>query len=82
VPHGIHRLACRPDLPRPTTRFADLFQAASETLVGYLTPGAIVVYESTVYPGVTEEFCGAIIGPHLWAGSGRDFKSWVLTRAV
>ena len=33
----------------------------SETIGRYLKPGAIVVYESTVYPGVTEEICGPIL---------------------
>src|SRR5689334_6262852 len=32
--------------------------AASETIGRCLRPGAVVVYESTVYPGVTEEICG------------------------
>ncbi len=39
---------------------------ASETIAPYLKKGDIVVYESTVYPGVTEDFCG----PILEAGSG------------
>jgi UDP-N-acetyl-D-galactosamine dehydrogenase len=39
---------------------------ASETLSGVLKKGDIVVYESTVYPGATEEFCV----PYLEQGSG------------
>ena len=39
---------------------------ASETLSGVLKKGDIVVYESTVYPGATEEFCV----PFLEKGSG------------
>ena len=39
---------------------------ASETLGGVIKKGDIVVYESTVYPGATEEFCV----PILEAGSG------------
>jgi UDP-N-acetyl-D-galactosamine dehydrogenase len=39
---------------------------ASETLSGVLKRGDIVVYESTVYPGATEEFCV----PYLEEGSG------------
>jgi len=31
---------------------------ASETVGRALSRGAVVVYESTVYPGVTEEVCG------------------------
>jgi UDP-N-acetyl-D-glucosamine/UDP-N-acetyl-D-galactosamine dehydrogenase len=34
---------------------------SSESLGKYLKPGAIVVYESTVYPGATEEVCIPII---------------------
>ncbi|MBO9476392.1 nucleotide sugar dehydrogenase [Shimia sp. R11_0] len=39
---------------------------ACETIAPYLTPGALVILESTVYPGVTEEVCG----PALEAASG------------
>ncbi len=41
-------------------------RAASTTLGGVLKKGDTVVYESTVYPGCTEEFCV----PLLEAGSG------------
>ena len=41
-------------------------RAASDTLGGILKKGDIVVYESTVYPGCTEEFCV----PLLENGSG------------
>ncbi|HEX6957558.1 MAG TPA: nucleotide sugar dehydrogenase [Ferrovibrio sp.] len=36
-------------------------------------PGAIVVFESTVYPGVTEEICGPIIAAESGLVCGRDF---------
>ena len=36
-------------------------ERASETVGRALRPGAVVVYESTVYPGVTEEVCGPIL---------------------
>jgi UDP-N-acetyl-D-galactosamine dehydrogenase len=32
-------------------------RAATELVAQHLSPGAVVVYESTVYPGVTEEIC-------------------------
>src|SRR6185436_17162358 len=35
--------------------------SASETVGRYMKPGAIVVYESTVYPGATEEVCVPIL---------------------
>jgi UDP-N-acetyl-D-galactosamine dehydrogenase len=34
---------------------------SSETVGSFIKPGAIVVYESTVYPGATEEICVPII---------------------
>ncbi len=34
---------------------------ASETVGGALSKGGVVVYESTVYPGVTEDICGPIL---------------------
>jgi UDP-N-acetyl-D-galactosamine dehydrogenase len=36
-------------------------QLASETVGRVIAPGNIVIYESTVYPGCTEEFCIPII---------------------
>ncbi len=47
---------------------------ASETVGRLLTKGAVVVYESTVYPGVTEEFCGPILERVSGLKQGRDFK--------
>ena len=36
-------------------------EQASRTVGQYLSEGDIVVFESTVYPGVTEDFCGQIL---------------------
>lgn len=36
-------------------------QKASETVAKALRPGALVIYESTVYPGVTEEECVPVL---------------------
>ena len=41
-------------------------RAASNALSGVIKKGDIIVYESTVYPGATEEFCV----PLLEEGSG------------
>lgn len=38
-----------------------------------LRPGAVVVFESTVYPGVTEEFCVPILEQESGLSFGRDF---------
>jgi UDP-N-acetyl-D-galactosamine dehydrogenase len=46
---------------------------ASETVGRALQPGAVVVYESTVYPGVTEEFCGPILERVSGLRCGVDF---------
>lgn len=46
---------------------------ASETVGKALRKGSIVIYESTVYPGVTEEFCGPILEQHSGLKSGIDF---------
>ncbi|HVZ71997.1 MAG TPA: nucleotide sugar dehydrogenase [Polyangia bacterium] len=47
---------------------------ASETVAKGLTKGAVVVYESTVYPGVTEEVCGPILAKLSGLQQGVDFK--------
>ena len=39
-----------------------------------LTPGSVVVFESTVYPGVTEEICVPILERESGLVCGRDFK--------
>lgn len=58
--------ARRPDL-RP-------LEGASRTVGQYLRPGATVIYESTVYPGCTEEVCVPILEAASglrWAGRQR-----------
>ncbi|MCZ6763739.1 MAG: nucleotide sugar dehydrogenase [Alphaproteobacteria bacterium] len=47
--------------------------AASELVGSYLRTGGVVVIESTVYPGVTEEHCGPILERVSGLSSGRDF---------
>jgi len=47
---------------------------ASETLSKALKKGDIVVYESTVYPGVTEDECVPILEKGSGLKCGRDFK--------
>lgn len=39
-----------------------------------LTPGSIVVYESTVYPGVTEDICVPVLERESGLKAGADFK--------
>ena len=47
---------------------------ASETIGKVLKKGSIVVYESTVYPGVTEEICGPVLAKYSELQQGVDFK--------
>ena len=56
----------RPDL-RPLV-------SASETVGKVLEKGAVVVYESTVYPGVTEEVCAPVLERVSKLKAGVDFK--------
>lgn len=49
-------------------------RAACETIGSHLTKGALVILESTVYPGVTEEFCGPILAEASGLAEGQDFK--------
>jgi UDP-N-acetyl-D-glucosamine/UDP-N-acetyl-D-galactosamine dehydrogenase len=55
-----------PDL-RPVIR-------ASETVGKVLKKGDVVVYESTVYPGVTEDVCGPMLAKISGLAQGKDFK--------
>ena len=49
-------------------------ESASEILGRNLTKGSIVVYESTVYPGVTEDICVPILERESGLKCGVDFK--------
>ncbi len=49
-------------------------KSASRLLGRNLTPGSIVVFESTVYPGVTEDICTPILEQESGLVRGRDFK--------
>jgi UDP-N-acetyl-D-glucosamine/UDP-N-acetyl-D-galactosamine dehydrogenase len=55
---------------KPDLRFVE---RASETIGRYMQPGCVVVFESTVYPGVTEDVCGPIIERESKLRRGRDF---------
>ena len=49
-------------------------EGASRTVGRNLTPGSIVVFESTVYPGVTEDICVPIIERESGLKCGEDWK--------
>ena len=46
---------------------------ASETIGPFVKKGDIVVYESTVYPGVTEDICGPILDEKSGLKNGVDY---------
>jgi UDP-N-acetyl-D-galactosamine dehydrogenase len=56
----------RPDLSR--------LREATRLVGRHLAPGAVVVYESTVYPGVTEEICRPLLEEVSALRAGVDFK--------
>lgn len=46
----------------------------ASTLLGkWITPGSVVAYESTVYPGLTEEICQDILEKESGLKGGQDF---------
>jgi UDP-N-acetyl-D-galactosamine dehydrogenase len=49
-------------------------ESASRSVGRNLTKGSIVVFESTVYPGVTEEICIPILEKESGMKCGEDFK--------
>ncbi|MHC8508165.1 MAG: nucleotide sugar dehydrogenase [Rhodospirillales bacterium] len=48
-------------------------KSASRSVGGVIAPGAVVVFESTVYPGVTEDICGPILAEASGLECGVDF---------
>lgn len=56
----------RPDLT--------LIKEASRIVGQNLTKGTLIIYESTVYPGVTEEICVPILEKQSNLNCGKDFK--------
>ncbi|MEP3052137.1 MAG: nucleotide sugar dehydrogenase [Erythrobacter sp.] len=64
-------------VPTPITaeRRPDLspLQSACETIGPHLCEGALVVFESTVFPGATEDFCGPLLEKHSGLKCGQGF---------
>lgn len=50
-----------------------ILKAGSKTVGEHMKKGAIIVYESTVWPGTTEEICGPILEQTSTMKCGRDF---------
>ncbi len=57
---------CTPDLTP--------VEGASALVGKYMSPESIVVFESTVWPGVTEDICVPILEKHSGLVCGKDFK--------
>ncbi|MAZ76737.1 MAG: UDP-N-acetyl-D-galactosamine dehydrogenase [Micavibrio sp.] len=57
--------SCQPDL--------SALKGACEIIAPYLKSNDLVVFESTVYPGVTEEYCADILEQESSLKSGTDF---------
>ena len=49
-------------------------RAACAVIAPHLKPGGLVVFESTVYPGVTETICGPLLAEGSGLTPGRDFE--------
>lgn len=64
-------------VPTPTNKYNQPvlapLQNASETVGKFLKTGDIVIYESTVYPGVTEDICVPILEAHSNLKFNTDF---------
>lgn len=62
--------------PIRTDKVPDLYpiESATRTVGKNLTKGSIIVYESTVYPGVTEDICVPILEEESGLKCGVDFK--------
>lgn len=50
-----------------------IVESATQALGAVISKGDIIVYESTVYPGVTEDICGALLEKETGLKSGKDF---------
>jgi UDP-N-acetyl-D-galactosamine dehydrogenase len=50
-----------------------ILKEGTKTVGQHLKKGAIVVYESTVYPGTTQEICGPILEKESGLKYGKDF---------
>jgi len=69
-----HIIAVPTPIKEDKTPNLNMVKSASETVGRNLTKDSIVAYESTVYPGVTEEICIPILEKESGLKCGRDFK--------
>jgi UDP-N-acetyl-D-galactosamine dehydrogenase len=69
-----HIIAVPTPINKDKTPNLKLIEDASMLLGRNLSSGSIVVYESTVYPGVTEELCIPLLEKESGLKCGADFK--------
>lgn len=69
-----HIVAVPTPINNDKTPNLDPVKGASRTLGKSLTKGSIIVFESTVYPGVTEDICVPILEKESGLKCGVDFK--------
>lgn len=69
-----HIVAVPTPVREDNTPYLGHLESASALLGKNLVPGSVVVFESTVYPGVTEDVCVPILEKESGLVCGRDFK--------
>ena len=69
-----HIIAVPTPINKDKTPNLQLIKEATKILGRNLTVGSIIVYESTVYPGVTEELCIPLLEKESGLKCGIDFK--------
>lgn len=69
-----HIIAVPTPINKDKTPNLQLIKEATKILGRNLTGGSIIVYESTVYPGVTEELCIPLLEKESGFKCGIDFK--------
>ncbi|MBT8493068.1 MAG: nucleotide sugar dehydrogenase, partial [Deltaproteobacteria bacterium] len=72
--HTIYIIAVPPPIDQSNRPDLSPLLAASRTVGKVLGRGSIVVYESTVYPGVTEEVCAPVLAEASGLEAGLDFQ--------
>lgn len=64
-------------VPTPINKYNEpelrIILDATKAVASFVTPNNIIVYESTVYPGVTEEICGPLIEKISGLKNKKDF---------
>ncbi len=74
--HGCNFFVVTVPTPIDVQRRPDLspLESACALIGPALKPGSLVVFESTVYPGLTEGMCGPLLEKHSGLKQGKDFK--------